>query len=123
LCCGPGRHAVALAKRGFDVTGVDVSSFLLEKARKRATEGNVSVEFVLEDMRDFNRADSFDLILNIYTSFGYFKDKRDDLKVLKLVHQNLKESGVFLLEMISKEWIAKNYQSTQSTRLANGDLL
>ena len=51
LCCGPGRHAVALAKRGFAVTAVDRTRFLLDHARARAAQAGLSVEFVLEDMR------------------------------------------------------------------------
>ena len=51
LCCGPGRHAVPLAKRGFAVTAVDRTRFLLEQARARAAHAHVSVELVLEDMR------------------------------------------------------------------------
>src|SRR5438445_2466532 len=50
LCCGPGRHAVAFARRGFAVTAVDRTAFLLDHARARAVHTNVSVEFVLEDM-------------------------------------------------------------------------
>src|SRR6059036_984430 len=77
LCCGPGRHAVALAKRGFAVTAVDRTPFLLDHARARAAEAGLSVEFVLSDMRRFKRPEAFDLILNIFTSFGYFNEKSD----------------------------------------------
>src|SRR5437762_680347 len=72
LCCGPGRHSVALAKRGFAVTGVDRSAFLLAKARERAAEAGVSVEFIEEDMLRFRCPGSFGLICNLFTSFGYF---------------------------------------------------
>src|SRR5206468_9945619 len=123
LCCGPGRHIVPLAKRGFDVTAVDRTSFLLEKARVRAAEQKLAVEFVQSDMREFSRAQTFDLIINIFTSFGYFEDQNDDLKVLQLVHQNLKFGGMFVLDMISKEWLAANYQSAMATKLENGALL
>ena len=123
LCCGPGRHAVALAKRGFAVTGVDRTSFLLERARARAAQANLPVEFVLEDMRRFSRPATFDLIINIFTSFGYFDDRADDLRVLKLVRENLRPGGVFVLEMVSKERLARVFQATTSTELPNGDVL
>jgi SAM-dependent methyltransferase len=84
LCCGPGRHAVALAKRGFAVTAVDRTPFLLEHARARAAKANLPVEFVLEDMRRFSRPATFDLIINFFTSFGYFDDQADDFRVLEL---------------------------------------
>src|ERR1039457_7009417 len=62
LCCGPGRHAVEFARRGFTVTGVDRSRFLLERAREKA--GAVAVEWVLDDMREFQRPASFHLACN-----------------------------------------------------------
>jgi SAM-dependent methyltransferase len=123
LCCGPGRHTVALAKRGFTVTAVDRSSFLLQHARARAGQANLSVEFVLEDMRRFSRPATFDLIINFFTSFGYFDDQADDFRVLELVRKNLRPGGVFVLEMVSKERLARLFQATTSTELPNGDLL
>ena len=123
LCCGPGRHTVALAWRGFVVTAVDRTSFLLEKARAGAAEAKLPVEFVQEDMRRFSRPMTFDLILNVFTSFGYFDDKADDLRVLQLVRENLKEGGVFVLEMVSKERLARSFEATTSTELPDGDLL
>jgi len=58
LCCGPGRHSVALARRGFDVTGVDRSRYLLEKAGEPAAGSGVEVEWIEADMRRFSRPDS-----------------------------------------------------------------
>src|SRR5512132_403912 len=82
LGCGPGRHAIPLARRGFQVTAVDLSPFHLAKARERAEMAQVAVEFVQSDMRAFVRADAFDLAVSFFTSFGYFEDPADDLRVL-----------------------------------------
>jgi SAM-dependent methyltransferase len=123
LCCGPGRHTMALAKRGFAVTAVDRTRFLLEHARARVAQANLSVEFVLEDMRRFSRPATFDLIINLFTSFGYFEDQADDFRVLELVRENLRPSGVFVLEMVSKERLAREFQATTSRELPNGDVL
>ena len=123
LCCGPGRHAAALAKRGFAVSAVDRTRLLLDQARARAAQARLSVEFVLEDMRRFSRPAAFDLIINFFTSFGYFDDQTDDLRVLELIRENLRPSGVFLLEMVSKERLAREFQATTSRALANGDVL
>jgi SAM-dependent methyltransferase len=123
LCCGPGRHTVALAKRGFAVTAVDRTRFLLEHARARVAQANLSVEFVLEDMRRFSRPATFDLIINFFTSFGYFEDQADDFRVLELICENLRPSGVFVLEMVSKERLAREFQATTSRELPNGDVL
>ena len=67
LCCGPGRFSLEFARRGFKVTGVDRTKYLLDKARTRARSARVKVEFVHKDMRDFVRPDSFDLVLSMYT--------------------------------------------------------
>ena len=72
LCCGPGRHAVEFAQRGFHVTGVDRSPFLLDRAREHASQAGASVEWVMEDMRRFVRPATFDVACNLFTSFGYF---------------------------------------------------
>ncbi len=123
LCCGPGRHSVPFAKRGFEVTGVDRTTFLLEKARAFAAEEGVEVEWVAEDMRHFVRPEGFNLALSMLTSWGYFDDPEDNSKVLKNVHLCLKPGGVFVLDTIGKEVIGRIFQDTGSSELEGGGLL
>lgn len=111
-----------LAKRGCSVTGVDRSRFLLEKAEERAGAEGVQVEFIQEDMRNFVRPAAYDLALNFFTSFGYFNDREDDIKVLRNIYASLKPTGVCLLEMISKEWLARNLLATSSMEAPDGSL-
>jgi SAM-dependent methyltransferase len=119
LCCGPGRHSAALAERGYNVTGVDRSEFLLSKARTRSA----AVEWVREDMRTFVRPDSFDLVINMFTSFGYFDDKDEDVLVLRNIYESLRDGGVFLIDVIGKEYLAKVFQPTVSYSTPNGTTL
>jgi SAM-dependent methyltransferase len=121
LACGPGRHAVALAQRGFGVTAVDLSPALLAIARERATTAGVSIDFVAADMRAFVRPDTFDLAVCLFTSFGYF-DAHDDLAVLTNVLSSLRRGGVFVLDLMSKESIAGTLQLTVEDRAADGTL-
>jgi SAM-dependent methyltransferase len=123
LCCGPGRHSIALAKRGIRVTAVDRSDFLLSKAKSEAARLNLEIDFVLNDMRQFVRSHSFSLILNMFTSFGYFDDKEDDLTVLRNAYQSLKPGGAMLIDVFGKEPLARKYQPTSSTQGADGTLL
>jgi SAM-dependent methyltransferase len=123
LCCGPGRHAVEFARKGLEVTGVDASPFLLDRARERAREAGVSVEFVTEDMRRFRRPGTFDLACSIFTSFGYFVDEKDDLQVLRNVQESLREGGAFVIDVISKEKLARNWQDSLVTEFPDGALL
>ncbi|SPE30071.1 Methyltransferase type 11 [Candidatus Sulfopaludibacter sp. SbA6] len=123
LCCGPGRHAVELARRGFAVTGVDRSPFLLERARERASEAGVAIEWVMEDMRRFRRPQAFDLACNIFTSFGYFEAEDDDLRVLRNVHESLTDDGVFVMEIIGKERLARTWKDSLCTDYSDGAMV
>jgi SAM-dependent methyltransferase len=123
LCCGPGRHAVEFAKHGLNVTGVDGSRFLLDRARERARDAGVSVEWVQEDMRRFRQPAKFDLACSIFTSFGYFADETDDLRVLQNVRESLRDGGVFVIDVISKERLARNWKDSLMTEYADGALL
>lgn len=123
LCCGPGRCTVALAKRRFAVTGVDRTKYLLDKARARARAAKVKIELVQKDMRDFVRPDSFDLVISMYTSFGYFETKEEDLSVLRNIHTSLRRGGVFVIDTISKERVAKIFLPSSVDALPDGSLL
>lgn len=123
LCCGPGRHSMELARYGLHVTGVDRSEYLLKKAKKMANLENLDVEWVCEDMRKFSRPDSFDLIMNCFTSFGYFENEQENLDVLTLMYQNLRKNGIAALEMMGKEVFARIFQPTISTELHDGSLV
>lgn len=123
LCCGPGRHAVEFARCGFRVTGVDQSPFLLERAREHASKAGTSIEWIMEDMRSFLRPATFDLACNLFTSFGYFKDEQDDLRVLRNLHQSLNERGVLVIEVLGKERLARTWQNTVSEELGDGSLI
>jgi len=123
LCCGPGRCSIALAKKGFSVTGVDRTKYLLDKARAKARAANVKVEWVQADMRDFVRADSFALVLSMFTSFGYFNDKREDMMVLQNTLESLQPGGACLIDVLGKERVAKVLQSTTSSVLSDGTMV
>jgi SAM-dependent methyltransferase len=105
LCCGPARHSIPLAHRGFHVTAVDRSPFLLNKARERAAEAGAAIELVHCDVREFVRPATFDLAINIFTSFGYFS-REEDLTVLRNVRTSLKKGGVFILELVGRECVS-----------------
>jgi len=113
LCCGIGRHSIEFARKGFSVTGVDITRPYLDIAGKNASREGLSIQFVHSDMRDFCRPDSFDLIANLCTSFGYFEDIEDDIKVLKNVYSSLTEGGRFVIEILGKEVIAATFCKIQ----------
>ena len=118
--CGPGRHCVPFAKRGFRVTALDLSRFFLDKARARAAQAGVAIEFIDSDMRAFVRPEAFDLALSIFTSFGYFDDPQDDLRVVTNVARSLKPGGTLFMDVLSKERLARVFQPTLSWKLPDG---
>lgn len=120
LCCGPGRFSVPLAKRGYRVTGVDRTRYYLAKARARAKAARARVEWVRQDMRDFVRPGAFDLALSMFTSFGYFDEKSDDLRVLRHVLESLRPSGALVIETLGKEQIARIFLPVTFDMLPNG---
>jgi SAM-dependent methyltransferase len=123
LCCGPGRHAVEFARRGFAVTGVDRSGFLLERARERADAAAVEVEWVLDDMREFARPAAFGLACNLFTSFGYFQREEDNLRVLRNIRQSLQEGGTLVMDMVGRERMERQGVEPRHTHFADGAVL
>lgn len=123
LCCGPGRHSIALARRGFQVAGVDRTTNYLERARTEATNAGLQIEFVQQDMRGFRRPESFDAAINMLSSFGYFEDPGDDRRVVDNLYASLKPGGRLLMEMMGKEILARIYQERDWRELKPGTLL
>ena len=110
LCCGPGRHSLELARRGFRVTGVDRTAFHLDTASKGAQAENLEVEFVQEDMRRFCQPEAFDGALNLFTSFGYFADPADDRQVLENIRHSLKPGARLVMDVMGKEVLARRFR-------------
>lgn len=123
LCCGPGRFAIPLARRGYQVTGVDRTAFFLDKAKERAARENVDVEWVQEDMREFVRPGAYDLALSMFTSFGYFDNKDEDLTVLRNIHQSLRPGGALVMDVAGKELVAGTFETARSRKHADGSVI
>ncbi len=119
LCCGPGRHSLELARQGFSVTAVDRTKMYLERARKQAETEGLKIEFIQDDMRQFCRPSAFDVAINLFTSFGYFEDTNDDKQVAANVYHSLKEKGVFLIDIMGKEVLARIFRERDWYELDN----
>ena len=121
VACGPGRHAVAAARLGMAVTGVDRSAFLLGHARDLGQRHGADVEWVHADMRDHVQDPPADLVLNLFTSFGYFDDDADNERVLANAFRSLRPGGSLVVDVMGKEVLARIF--SPSTVLDAGGTL
>jgi len=110
MCCGPGRHSLEFASRGFDVTGVDRTEHYLENARAKAKERNLEIELVHDDARIFERDKSFNAAVLMYTSLGYFENQDENLKVLCNICNSLNAGGKLVVDVMGKEIIARIFR-------------
>lgn len=112
LCCGHGRHSLELARRGFqNVEGLDRSRYLIQKARAEAKKQGLNVKFREGDARKLPYpSDTFDVVLILGNSFGYFETIQDDINVLKEVFRVLKPWGKILLDVADGDYLRQNFQ-------------
>lgn len=96
--CGNGRLAIPLAERGYKVTGVDITTVLLQEAQSASQGANLGLELVETDMRDLSWIETFDAAFCFWGSFGYFDDD-GNRRFLKAVHRALKTGSRFALDI------------------------
>ena len=106
--CGRGRHARALARRGYHVTGVDLSERAIEQAEKRAAEEGLDVLYFRGDMRRPVCDCCFDGVINVFTAFGYFEDDQDHIRALRAMRRSLRPGGWFLQDYFNVPHILQN---------------
>ena len=104
--CGTGRHAVELARRGYQVTGVDISSGMLAEAEKAAREADVEVELVHADATQFTSDKLFDAAICLcegaFSLLGSQDDPLEhDLAILRHIHAALKPGARFILTALN----------------------
>ena len=123
LACGHGRHAIALAKRGFDVTGYDLSEVFLRRALADAEAQGANIRWVQGDMRELRFDGEFDAVVNVFTAFGYFEDPEDDLRTLRCIRAALQPGGSFLLETLHRDGLPARFQPQTAEKTSNGAIV
>jgi SAM-dependent methyltransferase len=106
LCCGMGRHSLALSDFGYRVTGMDLSEVLLDEAKKLDKDGKV--RWIRGDMRRIPLETEFDAVVNLFTSFGYFEQDEENGKVLKEVERVLLPGGKFIIDFLNPEYVREH---------------
>ncbi len=102
VACGKGRHSIYLNRKGFDVTGFDLSPKSISHDKQFENE---ALTFYLHDMREVFRSNYFDFILNLFSSFGYFRKERDNIRCLIANSIALKPNGIFVFDYFNAKLI------------------
>jgi len=120
LACGAGRHSIELAKRGYtNITAIDLSPTLLQEAEKNAKAEGVEVLFKKQDMRNFSG--KYDLIINLFTSFGYFVSDKENEEVIIEVGSHLQKNGFFVFDFLNSALIEKDLIAFDEKILSQGE--
>ncbi|HYM19411.1 MAG TPA: class I SAM-dependent methyltransferase [Candidatus Kapabacteria bacterium] len=120
LACGAGRHSIAFAKRGYkNITGLDLSPTLIAKAKNTAEAEHVAINFIEGDMRSLSG--TYDLILNLFTSFGYFESDTDNDTVIVRIGSSLVNSGYFVLDFFNAAYIKKTLKPHSTKDILTGE--
>ena len=113
LCCGQGRHVLRLAEMGYSVIGLDLSRTLLQVAKFRRIPTQ-KANFVQADMRFLPASQSFNLLLNLFTSFGYFEKDQENQAVLDQFNLVLKPDGYFVFDYLNTDHVLSNLVPSHS---------
>jgi SAM-dependent methyltransferase len=112
--CGRGRHAVFLNETGLDVTGIDLSEESISFASKFE---NDHLKFYVHDIREEFRKEEFDIIFNLFTSFGFFEKEEDNYKTIAAFAQGLKKGGKLVIDFMNTDRILKQLVSEQESEV------
>jgi 2-polyprenyl-3-methyl-5-hydroxy-6-metoxy-1,4-benzoquinol methylase len=104
VACGKGRHSRYLASMGYDTVGIDLAACSIAAAREQPLP---HLHYDVWDMRQVYRMDSFDCVVNLFSSLGYFDDARDDVAAIGAMAAALKPHGVLVIDHLNPEWVAK----------------
>lgn len=114
--CGKGRHAVYLNKKGLAVTGFDIAPQSIRSARQYSNE---RLHFYIHDMRETFVTDTYDFVLNLFTSFGYFGHNEENQHAVNTMANALKPGGKLLVDFMNTPRVL-NELITSETKYING---
>ena len=116
IACGKGRHAKYFNKKGMDVVGVDLSQNSINTAKK---DENKNLQFSVHDMRENYQKDAFDVVTNLFTSFGYFENNKDEQKAINAMENNLKKEGILIIDFMNAKKVIANLVLNEQKMINN----
>lgn len=122
LACGRGRHTLNFARLGYAMTGLDLSPRALSIAREKHASQHLEADFILGDMRDPLPV-TFDGIVNLFTSFGYFEDDAMNRAVLQSIRSMIRPGGFLVLDYLNERWVRQTLVPRETGSLPSCDYL
>jgi len=116
IACGSGRHSQILAEKKYKITAFDLSLRQLKFAKENALKGNLKIDFINLDIKNFFFKKKFDLIVNLFTSFGYFENEDDNFKLFPKVISLLNKNGHFVFDYFNKKFIENNLYNDEAEK-------
>ena len=114
LACGFGRYSLEFYEKGLMVTGVDLNPKFINEANSKAIKTEAEIRFIRADMREFVEPESYNHIVMMYNSFGYFKDPMDDRRVISNCFKSLLPRGKLLISAMGREINQRHMPSGES---------
>ncbi len=105
IACGKGRHATYFNQKGMNVKGVDLSHNSIAAATKNE---NATLQFEVHDMREIYQENGFDVVTNLFTSFGYFEKDEDEQKAITAMANNLNSEGILIIDFMNVKKVITN---------------
>ncbi len=113
--CGRGRHSKILASLGFDVTGFDLSPKSITWAKQFENE---KLHFFIHDIRLPFYSNYFDLVFNFFTSFGYFKTRREHDAAIRTIAKSLKPNGRFIIDYLNVHYAEEHLVASEMKEIS-----
>lgn len=106
LACGKGRHSIELNNHNLNVVGLDLSENSIQHAKALESD---TLHFAVHDMRELYKENFAHHIFNLFTSFGYFDNEKDNLKTLANAHKLLKKDGILVIDYLNPDSIVSSF--------------
>ena len=115
IACGSGRHSIFLNSLGYQITGIDLSEKSIKAAKHKSDN---KIPFNVWDMRKSYKKEHFDVVLNLFTSFGYFDSEKEDLEAIQAIINNLKDEGILIIDFLNSEKVITNLVESEQKTLS-----
>ena len=97
--CGTGRHELELSDLGYQCTGIDMSSLMIEIAQKNAGEAGMDIDFSVEDIRTYDPEGTYDAVISLFHVMSYQNSNQDILAAFRAARRALEPGGIFLFDV------------------------